>query len=304
MYHKGFRLSNIVGGESLNPNLARDVLTSGVCRDYTVSATEMQTRAPMRYPWFHLAEQATQVVLFVGDIGILLAQAIGFVLRGRWELRETVTQMAIIGAQAVPMVVITSGFTGAVLALYSTKLMLEFGVGSLAGGAVALAMARELGPVVTGVVVAARSASAIAAEIGSMKVTEQVDALRALAVPPVQYLVVPRLIACLTMLPALGVLAFVTGVFGGYAVAVPIGVSSTSYLMGIRDLVDTYDVFAGLLKTVVFGAIVALVGCRAGLRTEGGAAGVGQATTNSVVVTVLLIYVTNFVLAYLLFGGR
>lgn len=264
----------------------------------------MQTRVPMRHPLYHLAEQATQLVLFVGDIGILLAQAMGFVFRGRWEVRETVTQMAIIGAQAVPMVVITSGFTGAVLALYSAKLMLEFGVGSLAGGAVALAMARELGPVVTGVVVAARSASAIAAEIGSMKVTEQIDALRALAVPPVQYLVVPRLIACLTMLPALGMLAFVTGVFGGYAVAVPIGVSPTSYLMGIRDLVDTYDVFGGLLKTVVFGAIVALVGCRAGLRAEGGAAGVGQATTNSVVVTVLLIYVTNFVLAYLLFGGR
>lgn len=264
----------------------------------------MQTRVPTRHPLYHLAEQATQLVLFVGDIGILLAQAIGFVFRGRWEIRETVLQMAIIGAQAVPMVVITSGFTGAVLALYTAKLMLEFGVGSLAGGAVALAMARELGPVVTGVVVAARSASAIAAEIGSMKVTEQVDALRALAVPPVQYLVVPRLIACLIMLPALGILAFVTGVFGGYAVAVPIGVSSTSYLMGIRDLVDTYDVLAGLLKTVVFGAIVALVGCRTGLRTEGGAAGVGQATTNSVVVTVLLIYVTNFVLAYLLFGGR
>ena len=264
----------------------------------------MQTRVPLRHPLTSLAEQATQLVLFVGDIGILLAQAMGFVFRGRWEARETVVQMALIGAQAVPMVVITSGFTGAVLALYSAKLMLQFGVGSLAGGAVALAMARELGPVVTGVVVAARSASAIAAEIGSMKVTEQVDALRALAVPPVQYLVVPRLIACLTMLPALGMLAFVVGTFGGYAVAVPIGVSPTSYLLGIRELVETYDVFAGLLKTVVFGAIIALVGCRAGLRTEGGAAGVGQATTNSVVVAVLLIYVANFFLAYLLFGGR
>ncbi len=264
----------------------------------------MQTRIPMRHPLSGLAWQATQLVLFVGDMGILLAQSVGFILRGRLEGRETLLQMALIGAQAVPMVVITTAFTGAVLALYSAKLMLQFGVGSLAGGAVALAMARELGPVVTGVVVAARSASAIAAEIGSMKVTEQVDALRALAVPPVQYLVVPRLIACVTMLPVLGMLAFVMGVFGGYAVAVPIGVSSTSYLMGIRELVDTYDVFAGLLKTVVFGAIIALVGCRAGLRTEGGAVGVGQATTNSVVVAVLLIYVTNFVLAYLLFGGR
>jgi|YNPBryantNP2012_1023418.scaffolds.fasta_scaffold15705_2 phospholipid/cholesterol/gamma-HCH transport system permease protein len=265
-----------------------------------------ETRKQMQVanPVYTFTRQVAQLVMFVGDIGILLAQAMGFVFRGRWEARETMIQMAIIGAQAVPMVVITSGFTGAVLALYSAKLMLQFGVGSLAGGAVALAMARELGPVVTGVVVAARSASAIAAEIGSMKVTEQVDALRALAVPPVQYLVVPRLIACLTMLPALGTLAFVTGIFGGYAVAVPIGVSPTSYLLGVRELVDTYDVFAGLLKTVVFGAIIALVGCRAGLRTEGGAAGVGQATTNSVVVAVLLIYMANFFLAYLLFGGR
>lgn len=251
-----------------------------------------------------LAEQFAQLVLFVGDVSILFAQAIGCLFRWRWEARETLLQMALIGAQAVPMVVITSGFTGAVLALYSAKLMLEFGVGSLAGGAVALAMARELGPVVTGMVVAARSASAIAAEIGSMKVTEQIDALRALAVPPVQYLVVPRLLACLTMLPALGVLAFVTGVFGGYLVAVPMGISPTSYLLGIRELVDIYDVFAGLLKTVVFGAIIALVGTRAGLRTEGGAAGVGRATTGGVVVAVLLIYVVNFFLAYLLFGGK
>ncbi|MCS7308750.1 MAG: ABC transporter permease [Armatimonadetes bacterium] len=258
----------------------------------------------MPYRIRSLAEQLAQLVLFVGDIGILFAQAIGYLLRWRWEARETLLQMALIGAQAVPMVVITSGFTGAVLALYSAKLMLQFGVGSLAGGAVALAMARELGPVVTGVVVAARSASAIAAEIGSMKVTEQIDALRALAVPPVQYLVVPRLVACVTMLPVLGVLAFVTGVLGGYLVAVPMGISTTSYLLGIRELVDTYDVFAGLLKTVVFGAIIALVGSRAGLRTEGGAAGVGRATTGGVVVAVLLIYVANFFLAYLLFGGR
>lgn len=251
-----------------------------------------------------LAEQLAQLVLFVGDVGILFAQAAGCLLRCRWEARETLLQMALIGAQAAPMVVITSGFTGAVLALYSAQLMLQFGVGSLAGGAVALAMARELGPAVTGVVVAARSASAIAAEIGSMKVTEQIDALRALAVPPVQYLVVPRLLACITMLPALGMLAFVTGVLGGYLVAVPMGVSSTGYLMGIRELVEPYDVFGGLLKTVVFGAIIALVGSRAGLRTEGGAAGVGRATTGSVVVAVLLIYVTNFFLAYLLFGGR
>lgn len=250
-----------------------------------------------------VAVHASELVVLVGDVVLLFIQSIGSLLRGRLEGRETVLHMATIGVQALPMVLITSGFTGAVLSLYFSRLMIEFGVGSLVGGAVALAMARELGPVVTGIVVAARSASGIAAEIGSMKVTEQIDALRALAVSPIQYLVVPRLIACMTMSPVLSTLAFVTGTFGGYVLAAAAGVPPSAYLLGIKELVEVYDFFGGLWKTVVFGGIIALVSCRMGLRTEGGATGVGRATTNSVVLAVLLIYIANFVMAYFLFGG-
>ncbi len=240
---------------------------------------------------------------FVGDLGILMFQSVRCVLRGRLEASETLVQMVLVGVYAVPMVMIASGFTGAVLALYSAQLMQQYGVGSLVGGAVALACARELSPVVTGVVVAARSASAIAAELGTMKVTEQIDALRALGVPPVQYLVVPRLLAGLVMLPMLGTVAFVMGVFGGYVVSVSYGIAPVSYLMSIQELLVPRDVLLGLVKTIVFGGLIALVGCRYGLQAEGGAAGVGMATTRSVVSAVLLVYITNFIMAYLFFGN-
>jgi phospholipid/cholesterol/gamma-HCH transport system permease protein len=168
---------------------------------------------------------------------------------------------------------------------------------------VAFIVGRELVPVLVGVVVAARAGSAIAAEIGTMKVSEQIDALRSLAVSPIQYLVVPRLLACVIMLPCLCVLSDFTALIGGYFVSVWQGVPGNLYIDSIREYVVLHDFTSGIIKTVVFGVIVALVSCHQGLITRGGATGVGRATTNAVVLSVVLIYVFDFILAYIMYGG-
>ncbi len=223
-------------------------------------------------------------------------------IKGKVEWANVFRQMVLIGVQALPMAIIASCFMSGVITLYITPLMMQYGVASLVGGSVTLAVTREIGPIVTGVVVAARSASAIAAEIGSMKVTEQIDALRALSVPPVQYLVAPRIIASVLMMPVLTMIAVAAGIAGGYLVALGLGVPSQNYIMSIRELTTTKDIFTGLGKTCVFGLIISVVGCRTGLRTSGGATGVGLSTTNSVVIGVLSIFVVNFIMAYLFFG--
>ncbi|MGQ9455983.1 MAG: MlaE family ABC transporter permease [Armatimonadota bacterium] len=241
---------------------------------------------------------------FIGDSFLLLVRTCTLILRARIDVRDTITQMAFIGVASLPIVVVTVVFSGAVLSLYMSQLVVKWGVGGYTGAAVGLSIAREIGPVITAVVVAARAGSAIAAEIGTMKVTEQIDALRALAVSPVKYLVVPRLLASITMLPILTLIADVAGTIAGYGVAVINGVAGESYVNSLKAQVATYDVMMGLLKTVFFGAVIALVGSQQGLRTTGGATGVGRSTTNAVVISIVAIYILNFFLAYIMFGGK
>jgi phospholipid/cholesterol/gamma-HCH transport system permease protein len=240
---------------------------------------------------------------FVGGASTIFVRALGYVFSGRIDAKETTNQMSVVGVASLPIVLITVTFSGMVLALYSTQSLITYGfAGQLVGGGVGLAIAREIGPVLTAVVVAARVGSSMAAEIGSMKVTEQVDALRALAVDPVQYLVAPRLVAAVVMLPIITILADIIGTAGGYLVAVSIGVAGGSFVSSLQSMGSTGDVTKGLLKTLVFGAIIAIVGCHEGLATEGGATGVGRSTTRAVVLSIVLIYISNFFLAYLLFG--
>ncbi len=241
---------------------------------------------------------------FIGDTSIILARTLGLILKGKIDVRDTISQMAIIGVDSLPVVLITTAFSGAVLALYMSQIVVSWGVGSVVGSVVGLSITREIAPVLAAVTVAARAGSAIAAEIGSMKVTEQIDALRSLAVSPLQYLVVPRFLACVIMLPALAIFGDVIGIIAGYLVAKVLGVAGGGFLNNLRSQVLPYDVFMGLLKTVFFGAVIALVGSQQGLRTDGGAAGVGKSTTGAVVITIVIIYVLNFVLAYIMFGGK
>lgn len=238
---------------------------------------------------------------YVGEVATLLAQAAGFVARGKIDWRILIDQMAFIGVNSVPIAMLTAMASGAVIALYFTPFLKQYGVESLSGGFVALAVSRELAPVLTGVVVAARAGSALAAEIGTMKVTEQVDALRALAVSPVQYLVVPRLLASIVMLPVVGALAVAIGIFGGYLVATSFGVPAATFPLAIRQQLLPRDFYLGLTKTVVFGLILAVVGCHQGMKTEGGATEVGRATTNTVVISIVLIYISNYFMAYVMF---
>ncbi len=243
----------------------------------------------------------TAFLIFVGECCILTWSAVTRLFRGRFEGAETVGQMAFIGANSVPIVVMTTFFSGSVLALYSAQLLRDYGAGSLAGAAIGIAVTREIAPVLAGIMVAARCGSAMAAQIGTMAVTEQIDALRVLAVNPINYLVIPRVIASVLMLPVLCVIGVYSGVTGGYLVSVSSGIASGTFVNSLRQWIEPWDFVGGLIKTMVFGLIVAVVACQQGMRTKNGAVGVGNATTNTVVIAMVLIYIANYFLADLLY---
>ena len=240
----------------------------------------------------------TRSLAYIGEIAMMLGQVLRYLARPSGAAE----QMASIGVNSLPIALVTISFAGMVLVLYTASEMKQRGLGPFVGGLVGLIMSRELSPVLAGVVVAARAGSAIAAEIGSMKVTEQIDALRSLATSPIQYLVVPRFIACVTMLPVVALFGFLAGAAGGYIVALPEGISRASYLDSMRQFMQFSDIYIGISKTAVFGGIIALVACHQGLNTSGGATGVGQATTRSVVLCIVFIFVADFLMTRLLVG--
>jgi phospholipid/cholesterol/gamma-HCH transport system permease protein len=237
----------------------------------------------------------------VGETALVLADALRRLLKRPFEGVETLNQMAFIGAASVPIVALTGFFSGAVLSLYLTQFLGKFGANQFIGATVALTMTREVGPVLAGLMVAARCGSAMAAQIGTMKVTEQIDALKMLSVNPTSYLVVPRLIAGVLMLPVLALVSMYAGILGGYLVAVSEGVPGGVYLSSMRQFVEPMDFVRGMSKGPFFGLLIALVACQQGLRTKDGAVGVGRVTTNTVVLGMVLVYIADFFLAKLLF---
>ena len=238
---------------------------------------------------------------FIGEIALLLGDVFRRLLRPKFEFTETLSQMAFVGASSVPIVALTSFFSGAVFSLYVSKFLYQYGAVQFVGATIGLAMARELGPVLAGIMVAARCGSAMAAQIGTMAVTEQIDALKMLSVHPTNYLVIPRAIASALMLPILGLIAIWAGIIGGLLVAQSLNIPMTVYLESIRQFGTPDDFLKGIAKTPFFGVIIALVACQQGLRTKNGAVGVGQATTNTVVIAMVLVYVANYLLASVLF---
>jgi phospholipid/cholesterol/gamma-HCH transport system permease protein len=246
---------------------------------------------------------AQTVLVFIGECGDLAGRSIGFVLRGQLSLRHTLLQMSSIGVDSVPLVIAASLSTGAVYAFYTADIMVKFGAVSFVGGTHALSFLLELGPILAGINVASRSGAAIAAEIGSMVVTEQVDALRALAVSPVRYLVAPRLVACVAMMPLIAVFADVAGILGGLEMAGTRGVPHAAFIDSARVFATGTDFLKGLIKAACFGFITVIIACQQGLRTSGGATGVGRATTSSVVLCVLAIFIADFFLAQVLAGA-
>lgn len=235
-----------------------------------------------------------------GKLTLLLWQTLRRLKDANWH--EVVRQMALLGADSLPIVLMTILCTGMVFSVQTAKEFVRLGAASTVGGIVAIAMARELVPVLVGVVVAGRIGAAIAAELGTMKVTEQIDALRVMAANPVSFLVVPRFIAMVLMMPLLVVFANLIGNIGGWVVAhYYAGIGTFTYTNSIKMLAEFYDVFGGMLKSCVFGAIIAIVGCYKGLYAPNGAEGVGLATTASVVLSIILIFIFNYFLSIVIY---
>ena len=232
----------------------------------------------------------------------MLARTVAWTFRPPFEIGEWMRQMVRVGVDSVPVVFLTTMFTGMVMALQMYTGFHRVHAENYVGGAVALAMLRELSPVLVGLMVAGRVGSSMAAEIGTMRVTEQLDALQALATDPVQYLFVPRVIAGIVMLPLLVILGDALGIGGGYLVAVKLlGANPTVYEKNTFVFLDLNDLFSGLIKAAVFGLILTLTGCVRGYYTSGGAEGVGRSTTAAVVSASLVILLTDFFLTKMLF---
>ncbi len=215
------------------------------------------------------------------------------------EARETLEQMMTAGARSLPVALVTAMFTGMVLAL-QTGITLDrkmAGISSYLGGMVALSMLRELGPVLTALIVTGRAGSAMAAELGTMRVTEQIDALQTLSTNPVRYLVIPRLVAMVAMLPILTVFADAIGVFGGFIVAsLRFGQGWSLYAENALNMIRLGDLFSGLAKSFFFGFVIATVSCYKGFTTAGGAEGVGRSTTSAVVTASMAILIADYFL--------
>ena len=220
-----------------------------------------------------------------------------------WYFRLIGRQMLQIGYYSLPVIGLTAFFTGAVLALQIYIGSSRFNAESAVPTIVVIGIVRELGPVIGGLMVAGRVSAAMAAEIGTMRVTEQIDALVTLSTNPLKYLVAPRLIAGVTMLPLLVLIADIIGVFGGYAVGTEkLAINSGAYLKRTFDFLQVMDVVSGLVKASVFGFLISLMGCYHGFNSSGGAQGVGRATTNAVVSASILILVTNYLVTELFFS--
>jgi phospholipid/cholesterol/gamma-HCH transport system permease protein len=240
------------------------------------------------------------VCLFFGQITTLLMESLWYIIRGKISVRATVRQMGEVGVGSLMVAGITVGFSGAVAALYVAVQLVQYGQASLAGGLVGKSLALEVAPVITAIVVSARSGSAMAAELGSMTVTEQIDALKTMAVSPVQYLVVPRILAAVIMMPIVTALANLAGLYGASLTCELGGVSPALFWRSFQDMVSVPDQAQGLIKTLFFGLAIALIGCRQGLTTSGGAQGVGRATTSSVVFCSMAIYIIDFFIAFVI----
>ena len=222
--------------------------------------------------------------------------------QGRINRRNTIEQMIIVGPDSLGIALLTATFVGMVFTIQVAKEFLYFGAGRVVGGVLALALTRELAPVLTAVVLAGRVGSAFAAEIGTMRVTEQIDALYILKADPIDYLILPRVIACCLMLPILTFLSLIVGMLGGLVIANSLfDISTAVFIDSIQEFLKVRDLWTAIIKSVVFGGLVAVIGCSWGMTTTGGAKGVGQSTTTAVVTALLAIFISNFFLSWIMF---
>ncbi|MBB4264977.1 MlaE family ABC transporter permease [Roseospira visakhapatnamensis] len=239
----------------------------------------------------------------VGRFSLFTGLAVSHMVRPPLYPRLIVRQMIEIGYYSLPVVGLTTLFSGMVLALQSHLGFARFSAEGAVATVVVISLTRELGPVLAGLMVAGRIGAAMAAEIGTMRVTEQIDALSTLSTNPFKYLVAPRLIAGLTMLPLLVLVGDIIGVFGGYLIGTTkLGFNPGTYIARTVEFLQIMDVVSGLVKAAAFGFVIALMGCYHGYHSKGGAQGVGAATTNAVVSASILILILNYVITELFFA--
>lgn len=239
----------------------------------------------------------------VGSFTIFVYQIIKTFFTKKIKYSKVLFQMEQIGANSLFMCILTGICVGAVLVIQTYKGFKKFGGNQFLGPVLALSMSRELGPVLTGFMVTARSSSSIATEIGTMRISEQLDALSTLRINIFQYLIVPRVLAGVLVLPLLTLFCMISGMFGGYIVSIYIlGLTPQEFQSGIKEMIDIFDIQAGLIKASVFGFVLTCIGSFKGYFSSGGARGVGISTTNSVVISSCLIIIVNYFLAILLFG--
>jgi phospholipid/cholesterol/gamma-HCH transport system permease protein len=232
----------------------------------------------------------------------ILWRTLTWTFRRPYDVAELLRQMVRIGVDSLPVVLLTALFTGMVMALQTFSTLKRFNAEGFVGSLVALSMVRELAPVIASILIAGRCGSAMGAELGTMRVTEQIDALEVLATDPVHYLVVPRVWATVITLPLLIVVADIVGIAGGYLISVAyFGANPVTYVENSFRYMDLSDLTSGLVKAAVFGLIVAVVGCQKGFYTRGGAEGVGRATTRAVVLASIAILISDFFLTKILF---
>jgi phospholipid/cholesterol/gamma-HCH transport system permease protein len=238
----------------------------------------------------NLIQEAGAMILF-----LLEGLGLAFLPPFRWA--RFLEEIRLIGVKSTLIIILTAAFAGMVLALQGYYTLRKYGSESALGSAVALSLIREMGPVLTGIMVSARAGSAVTAEIGIMRITEQLDAMDTMAVNPMQYVVMPKLIAGLVAVPLLTAIFDVVGILGGYLVGVVmLGVSSGAYFSGMRESVVMLDVNGGIVKSLVFGLTVLLVACYKGYYTEHGAEGVSRATNQTVVLSAVLVLAWDYIL--------
>ena len=245
----------------------------------------------------YLLDLLKEPVLAVQDFFVLAGKAFRNIFRRPHYGDDIILQMDAIGVGSLPIVVLTGFFSGAVMALQMSRALAQYGQVGKTGNVVSVTLVRELGPVLTALMVAGRNASGIASELGSMKVTEQIDAMRALGTDPVQKLVTPRLVATGVMLPLLTIIADFVGMFGGFIIAqFFLNLPARQYWTSVWRALEWNDVTQGLLKPLVFAIVISLVGCYYGLRTTGGTQGVGRSTTQAVVAATVLVFILDLLI--------
>lgn len=241
---------------------------------------------------------ATRVLLELQESVLLAARAFRGIFKRPRYIPETIAQMDAIGVGSLTIIILTGFFTGGVLTVQTFPTLKSYGAQSQTGYLVAVSLVRELGPVLCALMVTGRVGSAISAELGSMVVSQQIDAMRALGTDPIRKLVAPRMFALLVSLPLLTVLADVLGIFGGWVTAVALySVSSSVFISSVRDGITTDDLIGGIVKPIVFSLIIGTVACRQGLSTEGGTVGVGRSTTRAVVMASIIVIIADYFLA-------